>query len=302
MGTNLYQSGWLGILLIIQNPRRIRRNYNYKSCSKLHVLSPQIFWEFCSPCSYFPQGEFSFRHLNSIVNYLGATPPVRDFLFRSGPPVGGSTAPVQAATSVTTQEPRRCAVFHCWSLPPWRRDAIRRSWWAARGLSSLFGHTGRDTKTSHHRRRSDRHPRHHIPGATELLVAGHFFLTIVPFVYPELIPDVPESAAAECCRCLPNTYISEPPPSFLPRRCATHRAASCCRHASALRGPRMSAPSAPAAAVRPPWATWIHTSTVSPGYRDIVLLGHVLKSAHWPLIFFSIFLNIFESLQVQNFV
>jgi hypothetical protein len=39
-----------------------------------------------------------------------------------------------------------------------------------------------------------------------------------------------------------------------------------------------------------------------PGRRVTVLLGRVLKSAHWPLNSISIFLNIFKSVQVQIFV
>jgi hypothetical protein len=66
----------LRIFWLFQNPCRIRRNCEYKSCSKLHLLSPQIFWEFFSPRRYFSRGEFSFWHLNSIENYLGAAPPV----------------------------------------------------------------------------------------------------------------------------------------------------------------------------------------------------------------------------------
>jgi hypothetical protein len=33
-------------LIIIQNPWRIRRSCNYKSCSKLHLLTPRIFLDF----------------------------------------------------------------------------------------------------------------------------------------------------------------------------------------------------------------------------------------------------------------
>jgi hypothetical protein len=167
-----------------------------------------------------------------------------------------------------------------------------------RPTSSLH-RVGRGTEPSHNRRQSGRHPHHHIPGAAELLVAGHFFLTVVPFVYPELLPDVLESTAAERRRRLPDTYTGEPLPSFLPHRCATHRAASRRRRARAL---RVSAPSSLAAVARPPWAAWICTSTVCPGRQVTVPLRHALKSAHWPLNSFSIFLNIFKSLQVQKFV
>jgi hypothetical protein len=75
----------LGIFQIIQNPRRIRRSCNYKSCSKLHLLSPQIFFEFFSPRSYFSWGKFSFQCLNSIGNYLGAAPPVTSSSDRADP-------------------------------------------------------------------------------------------------------------------------------------------------------------------------------------------------------------------------
>jgi hypothetical protein len=44
---------WLVIFQIIQNPWRIRRSCNYKSCSKLHILSPQIFWEFSHSLAIF---------------------------------------------------------------------------------------------------------------------------------------------------------------------------------------------------------------------------------------------------------
>jgi hypothetical protein len=63
----------------------------------------------------------------------------------------------------------------------------------------------------------------------------------------------------------------------------------------------MSAPSALAAAARSPWIAWIRTSTVSPSYRDIVLLGHALKSAHWPFIFFSIFSEYLRILASSKF-
>jgi hypothetical protein len=95
------------------------------------------------------------------------------------------------------------------------------------------------------------HHRHHIPGAVELPVAGHFFLTVVPFFYPELIPDVPESVAIELRRRLPDAYTSELPPYFLPRRCATHRAASHRRRTRVLPAPRMNALGALAATARP---------------------------------------------------
>jgi hypothetical protein len=92
--------------------------------------------------------------------------------------------------------------------------------------ASSLRRAGRDAEPSHHHRRSGCRPHHHIPGATELLVASHFFLAVAPFVYPELLPDVPESAAVERHRRLPDAYTGEPPPSFLPLQCATHRVAS----------------------------------------------------------------------------
>jgi hypothetical protein len=51
---NWTNSVWHEIFRIIQNPWRIRRSCNYKSFFKLHLLSPQIFWEFFSPLRYFP--------------------------------------------------------------------------------------------------------------------------------------------------------------------------------------------------------------------------------------------------------
>jgi hypothetical protein len=51
---------WLVIFQIIQNPWRIRRSCNYKSCSKLHILSPQIFWEFSHSLAIFPWWNLSF--------------------------------------------------------------------------------------------------------------------------------------------------------------------------------------------------------------------------------------------------
>jgi hypothetical protein len=46
-------SVWFGILQIIQNLWTIRRSYNYKRCSKLHLLPPWIFLNFFSVSSYF---------------------------------------------------------------------------------------------------------------------------------------------------------------------------------------------------------------------------------------------------------
>jgi hypothetical protein len=72
---NWTNSVWLEIFRIIQNPWRIRRSCNYKSCSKLHLLSLQNFWQFFSPLSYFSRGEFSFRRLkfNWKLNRSGST-------------------------------------------------------------------------------------------------------------------------------------------------------------------------------------------------------------------------------------
>jgi hypothetical protein len=132
---------------MIQNPWRIRRSCNYKSCYKLHLLYPQIFCKRFSPRSYFSQGEFSFRRLNSIGNYLGAAPPMRDCLFHPGPPVKSSwahrvpravqrmtlsavkmrrclTASVRAATSVFTQKPCHRTIFQCWSSPAWSKVVV----------------------------------------------------------------------------------------------------------------------------------------------------------------------------------
>jgi hypothetical protein len=53
MSTNQSNQPWLGIFWLFQNTWRIRRSTNYKSCSKLHFLYAQIFWEFFSPPSYF---------------------------------------------------------------------------------------------------------------------------------------------------------------------------------------------------------------------------------------------------------
>jgi hypothetical protein len=175
--------------------------------------------------------------------------------------------------------------------------------------ASSLRRAGRDAEPSHHHRRSGCRPHHHILGATELLVASHFFLAVAPFVYPELLPDVPESAAVERRRRLLDAYTGEPPPSFLPLQCATHRAAS--RRRCAARAGRWAAwihdgivcaPSALAAVAVPPWAAWICAGTVCPGCWVTVLLSRALKSAHWPLNSFSIFLNIFKSLQVQKCV
>jgi hypothetical protein len=91
--------------------------------------------------------------------------------------------------------------------------------------TSSLRRTRRDAEPSHHHHRFGRSPCHHIPGANELLVAGHFFLAIMPFIYPELIPDVPESTVIERRRRLLDTYTGEPPPSILPWRHATHHAA-----------------------------------------------------------------------------
>jgi hypothetical protein len=112
---NWTNSVWLGIFHIIQNLSRIRRSCNYKSCSKLHLLSQQIFWEFFSPRSYFSWGEFSFWRLNSIGNYLEAAPPVRDCLFRWARLSEGAwhwtprrRTPLKAGRSDQTVRHRRC--------------------------------------------------------------------------------------------------------------------------------------------------------------------------------------------------
>jgi hypothetical protein len=75
--------------------------------------------------------------------------------------------------------------------------------------ASSLRRTRQDAKPSHHHRWSGRRPRHHIPGAAELLIVGHFFLTVASFVYPELIPDAPEFVATERRHRLPNTYNGE---------------------------------------------------------------------------------------------
>jgi hypothetical protein len=66
---------WLGIFWLIQNRWRIRISCNYKSFFKLHILPPQISWEFFSPLGYFSREEFKFWHLNSIwkTNSVGPT-------------------------------------------------------------------------------------------------------------------------------------------------------------------------------------------------------------------------------------
>jgi hypothetical protein len=96
----------------------------------------------------------------------------------------------------------------------------------------------------------------------------------------------PPSIAAVYSTC---TLVSRRHPSFLACVPPTVR-----RHVNVAR--------ALAAATGPLWAAWIHAGTLCPGRQVTVLLGHVLKSAYWPLNSFSIFLNIFKSLQVQNFV
>jgi hypothetical protein len=47
----------------------------------------------------------------------------------------------------------------------------------------------RDAEPSHRRRWSGHRPRHHILGAVELLVAGHFFLAVALFVYRKFLSD-----------------------------------------------------------------------------------------------------------------
>jgi hypothetical protein len=130
--------------------------------------------------------------------------------------------------------------------------------------ASSLRRAGRHGEPSHHHHRSGRRSRHHIPGATELLIAGHFFLVVASFVYPKLLPDVPESTAAECCRHLPDAYIDEPPPSFLPRRFATHHVASR-RHRARWPLPL---------GCRGPLGVLCAQAT------DTVPLGRTLKSAH----------------------
>jgi hypothetical protein len=51
---NRTNSVWLGIFQLNQNPWRIRRSCNYKSCSKLHPLSPQFSRIFSHPLAIFP--------------------------------------------------------------------------------------------------------------------------------------------------------------------------------------------------------------------------------------------------------
>jgi hypothetical protein len=75
--------------------------------------------------------------------------------------------------------------------------------------ASSLRRTRQDAKPSHHHSWSSRRPCQHIPGATELLIIGHFFLTVASFVYPELIPDAPEFIATERRHRLPNTYTGE---------------------------------------------------------------------------------------------
>jgi hypothetical protein len=53
MSTNQSNQSWLGIFWLFQNIWRIRRSCNYKSYSKLHLLSRQIFWDFFATPSYF---------------------------------------------------------------------------------------------------------------------------------------------------------------------------------------------------------------------------------------------------------
>jgi hypothetical protein len=92
--------------------------------------------------------------------------------------------------------------------------------------ASSLRRAGRDAEPSHHRSRFSCHPHHHILGAIEVLVTGHFLPVVASFVYPKLFPDVLEFITVERHCRLPDTYTGEPPPSFLPCRCATHRAAS----------------------------------------------------------------------------
>jgi hypothetical protein len=61
---NYTNSVWLGIFWIIQNPWRIRRRCNYKSCFKLHLLYPQFSGNFSHPLAIFP-GIIWFRQLFS---------------------------------------------------------------------------------------------------------------------------------------------------------------------------------------------------------------------------------------------
>jgi hypothetical protein len=75
MSTNLDQFGLLGILRIIQNPRRIKSG-NYKSYSKLHLLPPRIFLEFSQLLAIFTELFFCFKSVFNPENVCRWVPPV----------------------------------------------------------------------------------------------------------------------------------------------------------------------------------------------------------------------------------
>jgi hypothetical protein len=78
----------------------IRRSYNYKSCSKLYILSPQFFWEFFSSLIYF-LGDISISAVICEWKIQFGSPPVSG----AGPTYRGVWGHVDATRRPNSAKP-----------------------------------------------------------------------------------------------------------------------------------------------------------------------------------------------------
>jgi hypothetical protein len=94
---------------------RIRRSCNYKSCSKLHILSPQIFWEFFSHLAIFPLLIQCWR-FNFIWKLYGSGPTCQRLLLPLGPAcrrmLGTSTPRADPTDGAAASPPRSTSQHH----------------------------------------------------------------------------------------------------------------------------------------------------------------------------------------------
>jgi hypothetical protein len=60
MGTKLYQFSLTWNLSITSKSMENQKKLQLQKFSKLHIPSPQIFWEFFSPLNYFPRAQFNY--------------------------------------------------------------------------------------------------------------------------------------------------------------------------------------------------------------------------------------------------
>jgi hypothetical protein len=76
MGTKLYQFSLTWNLSITSKSMENQKKLQLQKFSKLHIPSPQIFWEFFSPLNYFPRAQFNYSSYFWVGKQLQHGQPV----------------------------------------------------------------------------------------------------------------------------------------------------------------------------------------------------------------------------------